>query len=107
MARRSTSIFDSFRSGGSVGSSLLSDENATLNKLTLNLSRDACALRYFGVARRCRRRSSRDNLVIITPLLITHGIADTSPLSAGELTVLVMQCFDCKLLFVISAIHYS
>jgi len=75
MASRSTSIFVSFLSGGKVGSRLLSEANATLNRLTLNLSRDACAQRYFGVARRRRRRSSRDIL----------GMTSLAPVVLGDL----------------------
>lgn len=43
-----------------MGSNLRSSVNATLNASTRIRSRVACAVRYFCVARRRRRRSSRD-----------------------------------------------
>ena len=58
MARRKISIFESFLSGGNVGSSFLSSAKDTLNASTRNRSLDACADRYLNVARRLRRRSS-------------------------------------------------
>lgn len=61
MASLSISIFDSFLSGGKVGSNFLSSVNATLNASTRIRSRVAWAVRYFCVALRRRRLSSRDN----------------------------------------------
>lgn len=60
MANLSISILDNFLSGGRVGSNFLSSVNATLNASTRIRSRVAWAVRYFCVARRLRRRSSRD-----------------------------------------------
>lgn len=59
MASRRISILESFLSGGSVGSNFLSSVKATLKASTRIRSRVACAVRYFAVARRLRRRSSR------------------------------------------------
>lgn len=61
MANFNISIFDNFLSGGNVGNNFLNSENATLNASTRIRSRVACAVRYFCVARRRRRRSSRDS----------------------------------------------
>uniref|UniRef100_A0A182IL03 Uncharacterized protein n=1 Tax=Anopheles atroparvus TaxID=41427 RepID=A0A182IL03_ANOAO len=62
MASLRISIFESFLSGGSVGSSFRSSVNATLNASTRIRSRVACAVRYLRVARRRRRLSSRERL---------------------------------------------
>ena len=59
MARRSISIFESFLSGGNVGSNVRSLAKAILNASTLIRSLVACASRYFCVARLLRRLSSR------------------------------------------------
>lgn len=61
MANLSISILDNFLSGGSVGNNFLKSVNATLNASTRIRSRVAWAVRYFCVARRRRRRSSRDS----------------------------------------------
>lgn len=61
MANLSISILDNFLSGGRVGRNFLNSVNATLNASTRIRSRVACAVRYFCVARRLRRRSSRVN----------------------------------------------
>lgn len=61
MASLRISIFESFLSGGNVGSNFRSSVNATLNASTRIRSRVACAVRYFCVARRRRRLSSLDN----------------------------------------------
>ena len=59
MASRRISIFDSFLSGGRVGNNWRSSWKAALNASTRTRSLVACAVRYFSVARRCLRRSTR------------------------------------------------
>lgn len=61
MAKRRISILDNFLSGGRVGNSLLKAAKAALKASTLIRSLVAWAVRYLRVARRLRRRSSRDN----------------------------------------------
>ena len=62
MANLRISILDNFLSGGKVGSNLRRSVNAELKASTRMRSRDAWAERYLGVARRRRRRSSRDKI---------------------------------------------
>lgn len=59
MARRRISILESFLSGGRVGSSRRRSRKATLKASTRMRSRAAWAERYFSVARRRFRLSSR------------------------------------------------
>ena len=94
MARRRISILESFLSGGNVGSRRRRSANATLKASTRTRSRVACAVRYFCVARRRRRRSSRDSGTDSAPSLRS--------LKAPILPIRELIFFRLKQLFLIA-----
>jgi hypothetical protein len=114
MANRRISIFDSFLSGGSVGSSLRRSLKETLNASTRIRSRVACAVRYFCVARRRRRRSSRVNdddslrqkqqqIVHLKSAVLCGSIASSSASGTSNMDYMCLQinlqcgCLNCEI----------
>lgn len=107
MAKRRISIFDNFLSGGKVGNNLLKAAKAELKASTLIRSLVAWAVRYLRVARRLRRRSSRDNPAHGDPAPLdkyasSDSAQDSSILSLKkEMFTLVLQQSKYRLRYLI------